>query len=717
MELRLKCLDCQQSEIYKDEKELEAHIAGDHMHIFEFGCKTCKHGRFPTAYAMSDHQLVVHKDHSLPDCHLYEYPGDTRLKALKKRVEECVEVSKQPEVVDLTQEVLIIAEKSIGSVKCLYCEQAVVFHTMEKLEAHIAEDHLKSFPFRCSKCPFVRFSTEYILRCHYNEDHQTTEFELIMNFSSEICQKRLEVTAKVIQCLQACEKPAEVKKPRNRKKQKGPTADSSVEQKPAAPASVIPEPFNVISENPVALPSPTTPIIEGQGVAGPPVNAPPAVIPKQTVKPVNSVKSRLKRGTPSDGKPSAPPAKRAKKGTSFGSTSSSSHFKEGTAPSELVAPIVQPKKVEYPENTAKAHGTLVENRKRPNPVESVRHAFAQVNPLKTSVGTPQRSHTYQEYTVKIRNPYWPISPCKTSSGVSSVPAGQPRQISHPIVTVSEKTVMKSNALAEQSGILSTCTTGRCPQPIEQIALTGHGNGIEHNAPKPNSSSKGIHKDQECLEQIHNPYRPLNPYLPPSGVSRIPADQSKLTGRRPTPVEKAELYGHVIKSYLKNPIKIEELPEHSRIELLAALQDWVKTSSMKLGIEQNAPKPASKPDSAPIGIQNPYRNPYVASSEVSPVPACQPIPIIHPTVTVPEKAATKSNALAEHSASSTIESLSEPELQNPEIPAQVMNLFAFLASSSSKKPATEQYIAYLQSYQNIALNPEAPQMGSYYFPWK
>ncbi|TKR87619.1 hypothetical protein L596_011991 [Steinernema carpocapsae] len=54
---------------------------------------------------------------------------------------------------------------------CTLCRLGKSFEQREMLEIHIAQDHLKHFPYSCDKCSFARFPTQYSVRFHCGEVH------------------------------------------------------------------------------------------------------------------------------------------------------------------------------------------------------------------------------------------------------------------------------------------------------------------------------------------------------------------------------------------------------------------------------------------------------------------------------------------------------------------------------------------------------------------
>ncbi|EGT37264.1 hypothetical protein CAEBREN_01153 [Caenorhabditis brenneri] len=200
----LKCLDCPESEVYSSENDLEAHIAADHIKMLPYGCGMCKYGRFPTESALFNHHSEVHGNISNITSVFHgsrELP--TQRKELAKKLDQCIEASKLPETGDPAPKVEItIDETPCNSAKCLYCPESEVYQSREKLEAHIADVHLKSLPYKCEICKHAMFPTEYMVRCHYHEDHKRSgEFNLIMRCSPEVVLERKELAKRMDICL------------------------------------------------------------------------------------------------------------------------------------------------------------------------------------------------------------------------------------------------------------------------------------------------------------------------------------------------------------------------------------------------------------------------------------------------------------------------------------------------------------------------------------
>ncbi|CAL2046546.1 unnamed protein product [Caenorhabditis brenneri] len=200
----LKCLDCPESEVYSSENDLEAHIAADHIKMLPYGCGLCKYGRFPTESALFNHHSEVHENISNITSVFHgsrELP--TQRKELAKKLDQCIEASKLPETGDPPPKVEItIDETPCNPGKCLYCPESEVYHSREKLEAHIADVHLKSFPYKCEICKHAMFPTEYTVRCHYHEDHKISGgFNLIMRCSPKVVMERKELARRMDECL------------------------------------------------------------------------------------------------------------------------------------------------------------------------------------------------------------------------------------------------------------------------------------------------------------------------------------------------------------------------------------------------------------------------------------------------------------------------------------------------------------------------------------
>ncbi|CAL2046544.1 unnamed protein product [Caenorhabditis brenneri] len=193
----IKCLYCPQSTtFYRFAKQLEAHIAAEHLNLFQYKCQLCKFMWLPTEYALMKHYSDVHEIVSgIPFNACKESNCETdKLNELEEKLKRCIEVSQVLDNRNKSQLELTPCD----SVKCQDC--SLQFNNKEWLEAHIASVHLHSMPYRCELCENACFPTKYTLKRHYNHDG-TSNFEITFNFSPKVVKEREELAKKVELCM------------------------------------------------------------------------------------------------------------------------------------------------------------------------------------------------------------------------------------------------------------------------------------------------------------------------------------------------------------------------------------------------------------------------------------------------------------------------------------------------------------------------------------
>lgn len=194
----IKCLYCPQSTtFYRFAKQLEAHIAAEHLNLFQYKCQLCKFMWLPTEYALAKHYSDVHEIVSgIPFDACEENNCKTeKLNELEDKLKKCIEATQALDNRNKSQLELTPCDH----VKCQDC--SLQFNNEEWLEAHIASVHLHSMPYRCKLCENACFPTEYTLKRHYSHDHGTSNFRNTFNFSSEVVKEREELAKKVELCI------------------------------------------------------------------------------------------------------------------------------------------------------------------------------------------------------------------------------------------------------------------------------------------------------------------------------------------------------------------------------------------------------------------------------------------------------------------------------------------------------------------------------------
>lgn len=64
---------------------------------------------------------------------------------------------------------------SEGIFQCINCP-AERYQTIDDLEAHIAAEHYSYLPYECESCRYAKFPTEWSIRYHYEQVHNTNTF-------------------------------------------------------------------------------------------------------------------------------------------------------------------------------------------------------------------------------------------------------------------------------------------------------------------------------------------------------------------------------------------------------------------------------------------------------------------------------------------------------------------------------------------------------------
>jgi len=98
--------------------------------------------------------------------------GNVRLLGVSKSATQL------PSLVSLTAGSKLVCQLCAGS-----ASPVVTYANSDELEAHLAGEHLNCLPYECERCKYSKFPTEYSVRRHVEEVHQTVEYKVWVFFT------------------------------------------------------------------------------------------------------------------------------------------------------------------------------------------------------------------------------------------------------------------------------------------------------------------------------------------------------------------------------------------------------------------------------------------------------------------------------------------------------------------------------------------------------